>query len=76
MAKNRALEKAITQAGGITRFAESVGETPQTANNWRLRGAVPANKCQAVSRLTGLPLKRLRPGDWQAFWPSTDAGAA
>lgn len=32
-------------------LARAVGETPQTVQNWKKRGAIPANKLPAVARV-------------------------
>lgn len=32
-------------------FARAVGETPQTVQNWKTRGAIPGNKLPTVARV-------------------------
>ena len=54
---------------GLTVLAGRLGETIQVLSNWRLRGAVPANRCVAFERETGVDRRVLRPRDWQDYWP-------
>lgn len=54
------LEDAIQRAGGLTRFAKSIGTTPQNATHWRSRG-VPVERCPDIERETGVPCELLRP---------------
>jgi len=63
-----AFDKGIANAGGLSRLAEILGESPQTLNNWRTRG-VPPGKCQAFAAATGVSVKHLRPRDWMDYWP-------
>ena len=59
----RALEKAIERAGGLKRFADSLGVSPQVVVNWRKRKNVPVDRCGAIEKATGGAITReqLRP---------------
>lgn len=43
---DRLAELGMSQAD----FARAIKESPQTVQNWKLRGAIPANKIAAVAR--------------------------
>jgi DNA-binding transcriptional regulator YdaS (Cro superfamily) len=75
MKREAAYNKGIAQAGGLTKLAELMGESPQTLINWRKRG-VPPGKCRAFSAATGMSLIALRPNDWAAYWPQSEAVAS
>lgn len=64
------IDRACSAAGGLTRLAESIGQTPQTVWNWRGRG-VPIVHCAAVEIACGAAVTRkdMRPNDWQVIWP-------
>ena len=62
------LEKAISAAGGLTRLAELIGQSPQTVSNWRNRsgGFPPVEHCPDIEKVTrdlGSPVlcEELRP---------------
>jgi SOS-response transcriptional repressor LexA len=40
-------------------FAKLIGETPQTVNNWKRRGAVPAKKLPLIASVLKLPFEDL-----------------
>jgi DNA-binding transcriptional regulator YdaS (Cro superfamily) len=70
---NQTIYERITQAaGGLTELARSLGEQPNAVANWKARG-VPANRCKAVERLTGIHVSELRPQDWRDYWPEEAA---
>jgi DNA-binding transcriptional regulator YdaS (Cro superfamily) len=62
------LETAIRIAGGTAGLAKRINESVQTVNNWRARG-VPASRCAAIERATGVDRRTLRPDDWKDYWP-------
>lgn len=64
-----AFDEAVTACGGLTALAVKLGESTQTVSNWRWRGAVPANRCVLVERITRVSRIRLRPADAAEFWP-------
>lgn len=78
MAKVSGIDAAIAQANGAAalaaRLSDEIGEevSVQVVTNWRARG-VPANRCKAVEKLTGVSVKRLRPDDWFEYWPESAA---
>lgn len=49
------LETAITRAGGIVRFARSLGITHQAIYAWRKRGSVPLDKAIMIEEQFGVP---------------------
>lgn len=51
---------AIQKAGGGAVLARALGITMPAITHWKRRG-IPAERVQAVSRLTGIPLHELRP---------------
>lgn len=61
-------ERVTKAAGGLSRLAAGLGESPQAVANWRQRG-IPAARCKAVERLTGIRVSELRPHDWRDYWP-------
>jgi DNA-binding transcriptional regulator YdaS (Cro superfamily) len=78
-----ALEKAITAAGGVTRLAELIGQSPQTVSNWKNRsgGIPPVEHCPDIERVTrelGAPVlcEELRPEvDWAVLREPIKAAA-
>jgi DNA-binding transcriptional regulator YdaS (Cro superfamily) len=58
---------AVKRAGGLTKLAGLIGESPQAVHNWKKRG-IPANRCRAFAVLTQTRLKDLR-DDWADYWP-------
>lgn len=70
------LNKAISEAGGVSAFAALIGVGQSVVSNWRSRGAVAADACPAIERATagGLACEVLRPDvGWHripdAAWP-------
>ena len=63
----------VERAGGLKRLTDALGEEKvQTVSNWRHRG-IPANRCKLIESLYGISVKRLRPDDWQMYWPEEQA---
>lgn len=52
------LEKAIAAKGNLTALAEALRMTIQAVSQWN---EIPAERCQDVHRVTGVPLHELRP---------------
>jgi len=71
MSTETGIEAAIVAAGGLAKLAGALDETAQAVSNWRSRG-VPANRCKAIEAATGVSVQRLRPMDWQDYWPDAD----
>jgi DNA-binding transcriptional regulator YdaS (Cro superfamily) len=69
MAKLSPIAQAIKAAGGVTAFANAVGERKQTINQWRTRGEPPANKAVMVEKVSGISRRQLR-SDWADYWPA------
>ena len=67
--------EGIANAGGLSKLAERLGESPQAIVNWRARRTVPPAKCRGFSSATGIGLKELRPNDWADYWPDLDEPA-
>ena len=62
-------DEVVAKAGSIKSLQTALGERSlQAVCNWRTRG-FPVNKCQRISALYGVPVQRLRPHDWRAYWP-------
>ena len=66
-----ALEKAIHVAGGVSRLAELLDQSPQVVSNWKTRpSGVPVERCPDIERVTrdlGSPVlcEELQPDvDW------------
>lgn len=56
------LKDAIKRAGISQRqLADAVGVTEGRVSQWLSSGRIPAERCQAVSQATGVPLHTLRP---------------
>lgn len=55
--------------GGLTEVASSLGVTKGIFWAWINRGQVPADRCPAVERATGVRRWDLRPDDWHCIWP-------
>jgi DNA-binding transcriptional regulator YdaS (Cro superfamily) len=68
METSEVIREAIDRIG-LTVLAGQLGESIQVVSNWRLRGSVPANRCVAFERATGVPRSTLRPKDWRDYWP-------
>lgn len=58
----RALDEAITAAGGVGALAARIGVPISSPSMWRKRKSVPAEYCPAIERETGVKCERLRPG--------------
>jgi DNA-binding transcriptional regulator YdaS (Cro superfamily) len=59
-----ALEKAILQAGGLTKFSAELGVAYQLVQGWRADGrkfATPAEYVLRVERVSGVSRHELRP---------------
>lgn len=54
--------------GSPSKLAKAVNETTPAVCNWKARG-IPAHKAMAVSVLTGINVREIRPADWQLYWP-------
>lgn len=67
-------ERVTAAAGGLSKLAAELGESPQAVANWKQRG-IPAARCKAVERLTGIPVRELRPHDWRDYWPADEQAA-
>lgn len=61
-------EKAIAAMGGPVAAARAMQQRYQAIQSWRRIGVPPA-LCQQVSKLSGVPLRELRPFDWAMYWP-------
>lgn len=61
MIYSNSLTMAIEKAGSPTKLARICGVTPQAVNGWKLRGRIPADKCKAIEKATGIKRKELRP---------------
>lgn len=60
-----ALERAIQKAGSVVALAKGIDAASSAPSMWKKRGRVPAEKCPAIERLTGVPCEDLRPDvDW------------
>ena len=46
-----AIDKAISAVGGLTKFSELLGLSPQRVSNWRVRG-VPVEFCPVIEAVT------------------------
>jgi len=59
----KALDKAISIAGGATRLAETLDVSSMTVSHWRHRdnGVVPANRVIPIFNATGVTPHELRP---------------
>lgn len=55
-----ALTKAIDRAGGVSQLARALGVRQSVVSNWRKR-QVPADRCRAIERATGVSAYELRP---------------
>jgi len=51
-------QQAIAKAGGVTALAAALGISRQAVNQWK---RVPPSKAGSVSKLTGIPVQKLRP---------------
>lgn len=60
--KTPSVAKIIEQLGGPTKAASSLGiSNPSVVINWRERNSIPADRCIAIEKLTGIPRQVLRP---------------
>jgi DNA-binding transcriptional regulator YdaS (Cro superfamily) len=66
-----AAQRAIAAAGGGARLASQIGVTRFAVQQW-LRAGIPAARLPAVERITGIPMRELRPD----LWPAQPAEAA
>lgn len=57
----RALERAITEAGGISALARAINVTRQTVHNWINRGQVSIEYALPIQEKTGVSSHDLRP---------------
>jgi DNA-binding transcriptional regulator YdaS (Cro superfamily) len=58
----KALDEAITIAGGLGALARRIGVAPSAPSMWKKRQSIPAEYCPAIERETGVVCERLRPG--------------
>lgn len=66
------IERAISEAGGLTKLAHMLGVTAPTVHEWKtLKRPVPASRCNAIVQLANgkVTLQELRPDDWRDYWP-------
>lgn len=49
-------------------MARLLDVSPQTVNNWRKHGDVPAHKARAFSTHARVSIKRIVP-NWRDYWP-------
>ncbi len=54
-----ALDEAIDKAGGIIKFARSMGVTHQAVYNWRKRGWVPPERAVIIEAVFKIDRNRL-----------------
>ncbi len=54
-----ALDEAIDKAGGIIKFARSMGVTHQAVYNWRKRGWVPPERAVIIEAVFKVDRNRL-----------------
>ena len=57
----RAMEKAIREAGGIAALAEALGVSRTAIYQWREQGKVSYKRVLRVEELTGVSRHELRP---------------
>ena len=62
-ARRRALEDAIARAGGIVRFAKSMGVSLQAVTLWRKQRYVPLQRAVLIEQLYHTPREALVPDD-------------
>ena len=76
MKPRSAFDEGLNAVGGsLSALAAAMGEKSiQAVSNWRARG-VPVNKCKAFEAATGISVRRLRPHDWQAYWPEDESAS-
>lgn len=70
--KELEFSEAVEKPADIRGLADALNVSYEVVCNWRARG-VPANRAKEVAAHTGISLKRLRPNDWQAYWPELAA---
>lgn len=59
------LDRAIQKAGSVVALAKGINAAISAPSMWKKRGRVPADKCPAIERFTGVPCEELRPDvDW------------
>jgi pyruvate kinase len=63
MERDPGLELALSERLAVTKIAEAVGITRAAVSQWR---RVPERHLRAVARVTGLPMKLLRPDLYEA----------
>lgn len=56
-----ALERAVKQAGGVSKLALSIGVRQSAVSNWKAREEVPLDQCAAIEAATGIRCEELRP---------------
>jgi len=55
------IERIFAAAGGVKALGVKLGIAHTSVIGWRQSGRVPAERCQAISAVTGIPLHVLRP---------------
>lgn len=78
-----AIREAVEKVGGPSNLARLLAITPQMVTQWICddddrRRPVAAIHCPSIEGATGVSRKRLRPRDWQRYWPDVQSreGAA
>lgn len=61
MQKTSGIETAIEAAGGIKALAGKLNKTYETVRLWKMNSVVPSRSCNAVHKLTKVPLHELNP---------------
>lgn len=75
IARDAAVE-VIGLLGGPVEAALKVGAPSyQSVQSWRENG-IPTRYCRRASELTGVPVQRMRPDDWNLVWPELSAQKA
>ena len=68
MSTTNPMQKAIDNAGGLTKLAASLGVMKQAVNNWRTRGRPPVMYALRIEQLTGVSRRELC-DEWAEIWP-------
>lgn len=69
MTVHATFHEVVARAKGLSNLARALGVSRQVASNWRHR-SFPPSRCKQIEAVTGVSVKRLRPDDWQTFWPA------